>query len=160
MNSNEKRCQICKENDFKYKCPKCSIKYCSLACYKNSEMHIHKEEEEEDQVEKKGEQTNGGGGETENDKKQLKTESYRKIYDETLELQELLKYNTVKFHLAKIHKIMTTKVADLNDSSTAMTTEAKKQLAIEYLNTLRYGGIHYNEAIEEFCQQTLSKLET
>lgn len=156
MNANEKKCQICKENDFKYKCPKCSIKYCSLACYKNEDIHIHTEAN-------KIEETRGEPKDIDHENKSekvLKTEKYQELLNETPELQDLLQYNTVKFHLAKIHKIITTNVADLNDSSTPMTNEAKKQLAIDYLNTLRYGGIHYNEAIEEFCQQTLSKLET
>jgi len=29
------KCQICKDTESKYSCPKCLILYCSLACYKN-----------------------------------------------------------------------------------------------------------------------------
>ncbi|XP_050529292.1 zinc finger HIT domain-containing protein 3 [Daktulosphaira vitifoliae] len=29
------KCYICSKNESKYKCPKCSIKYCSVACYHN-----------------------------------------------------------------------------------------------------------------------------
>ncbi|XP_025408986.1 zinc finger HIT domain-containing protein 3 [Sipha flava] len=33
------KCDICKTNETKYKCPKCrSIKYCSVACYKNHSL--------------------------------------------------------------------------------------------------------------------------
>nr|CAG4650647.1 EOG090X0JQ4 [Sida crystallina] len=32
------KCEICSNNPFKYKCPTCLIKYCSLVCYK-----LHKE---------------------------------------------------------------------------------------------------------------------
>ncbi|ORX78061.1 hypothetical protein BCR32DRAFT_295236 [Anaeromyces robustus] len=32
--NNKKICQVCNENPPKYKCPKCLIPYCSLACYK------------------------------------------------------------------------------------------------------------------------------
>lgn len=155
--SSGKECQICKKDDFKYKCPKCGIKYCSLACYKNEELHIHKDAvttelktEQEDKTSAKDK--------TESSEIKFKTEKYQNIYDNSPEIRELLNYNTVKFHLAKVHKILTTTVADFNDSTTSMSSEAKKQLAIDYLNTLRYGGIHYNEALEEFCQLTVAKL--
>eukprot|EP00122_Pirum_gemmata_P018366 Pgem_evm1s17197 len=32
------KCGVCNEQEFKYKCPKCKLRYCSLACFK-----IHKE---------------------------------------------------------------------------------------------------------------------
>jgi len=31
---NDTSCGICNENTFKYKCPSCSIKYCSVVCFK------------------------------------------------------------------------------------------------------------------------------
>ncbi|CAI2381108.1 unnamed protein product [Moneuplotes crassus] len=38
------KCQICTENEFKYKCPKCAITYCSLVCYKTHQGNEeHKE---------------------------------------------------------------------------------------------------------------------
>ena len=35
----ENPCEICGKSESKYKCPKCSLSYCSLACYKNEEKH-------------------------------------------------------------------------------------------------------------------------
>ena len=32
--SSKKKCEVCAENESKYKCPKCKVVYCSLACYK------------------------------------------------------------------------------------------------------------------------------
>ncbi|MCQ2821127.1 MAG: zinc finger HIT domain-containing protein, partial [archaeon] len=29
------KCQICKQNEYKYVCPKCKVLYCSINCYKN-----------------------------------------------------------------------------------------------------------------------------
>ena len=29
----KKQCQVCKNHDFKYICPKCKVLYCSLNCY-------------------------------------------------------------------------------------------------------------------------------
>lgn len=89
----------------------------------------------------------------------LATASLDRIYEESPELKELLGYNTVKFHLAKVCRILATDVADTGDSCMNMSSDMSRQLAIDYLNTLRYGGIHYNEAIEEFCQIYLSKVE-
>jgi hypothetical protein len=28
-------CEVCESNKFKYSCPRCDIKYCSVDCYKN-----------------------------------------------------------------------------------------------------------------------------
>ena len=33
------KCQICLNYPFKYTCPKCSLKYCSLKCYQNPKLH-------------------------------------------------------------------------------------------------------------------------
>lgn len=32
------QCQVCDTNKQKYKCPKCSIMYCSLACFKGHQQ--------------------------------------------------------------------------------------------------------------------------
>ncbi|CAO1419264.1 unnamed protein product [Diamesa tonsa] len=37
-------CEICETSDFKYSCPRCSIKYCSLSCYQ-SQSHMQCTEE-------------------------------------------------------------------------------------------------------------------
>ncbi|SCV02091.1 LANO_0F15148g1_1 [Lachancea nothofagi CBS 11611] len=144
------KCQICSLELAKYKCPKCAIRYCSLACFKNSDKHVHDERTIEDKPAPKPVE--------EKPKKQLTTEQFNTVYQETPEIQELLGYNTVKFHLAKVHRILSTGGSPLGTSDAQMSTEAKQQLAVDYLNTLRYGGVHYNEAIEEFCQISLGKL--
>lgn len=134
---------ICNLEESNYKCPKCGVLYCSLVCYKNEAKHVHNVET---LVTKQSPKKT-------NSIKTLNNDKFRKVYEESPQLKELLRYNTVKFHLNKVYKIITAgNNGDLN-------TESKKQLASDYLNTLRYGGIHYNEAIEEFCQITLSKLK-
>ncbi|XP_050409013.1 zinc finger HIT domain-containing protein 3 [Patella vulgata] len=37
-----KKCEVCNENDFKYKCPQCRIKYCSVKCYKQHKAEVCK----------------------------------------------------------------------------------------------------------------------
>lgn len=148
------KCGICCENDAKYKCPKCGLRYCSLACYKDKSRHKDPVDPTDDKQKEEQKQNEDTTRSTE--RPQLVSSEWRKVYSETPEIQDLLKYNTVKFHLSKVHRILSSEVADPNESN--MNSEMKKQLAVDYLNTLRYGGIHYNEAIEEFCQISLSKL--
>lgn len=138
-------CGICQEKPAKYKCPKCSVKYCSLACYKDTERH-------KDDEAKTAETTVDA---TSKDVIEVEDQDLLQL---TPELKELLRYNTVKFHLGKVYRILKTDISDTSDPSFAMTTDMKRQLAIDYLNTLRYGGIHHNEAIEEFCEHALKLL--
>ncbi|CCF58095.1 hypothetical protein KAFR_0D04470 [Kazachstania africana CBS 2517] len=144
------KCGVCQKNDSKYKCPKCALNYCSLVCYKNENVHRHDQQEEANII-KNNEPKEVPKSEM-REEKTLKSPELDKIYAGTPELKELLKYNTVKFHLHKVYKILIS-----NDGN--LTTEMKNQLAIDYLNTLRFGGLHYNEAIEEFCEIFLQKLE-
>lgn len=153
------KCGICHEGDGKYKCPRCGVRYCSLKCYKDATKHIHEESEQpKASIEANAEVFNRDNfiDGTPVMKKTLKTKAFDDIYQNSAQLQELLKYNTVKFHLTKVYRILSSSVKD--GSSGKMNSELQKELAVNYLNTLRYGGIHYNEAIEEFCQILLDKL--
>ena len=150
------KCGICHESDGKYKCPKCSIRYCSLKCYKDTEKHIHKNVLEPQTETDPSSESNNNNSAIVTGRKSLKTRAFDEVYQNNVQLQELLKYNTVKFHLAKVYRILSTTVSD--GSSGNMSSDLQKELAVNYLNTLRYGGIHYNEAIEEFCQILLDKL--
>ena len=113
MKSEIIKCGICNEAESRYKCPKCGIRYCSLSCFKNEEKHKHIETatpEEKDNI--------GGASEGMKPSKVgmeravLKNDELNQIYQETPELQELLQYNTVKFHLAKVYKILNSNTTD------------------------------------------------
>lgn len=136
---NTEKCGICHEQAAKYRCPKCSVKYCSLACYKDTERH------------------NDDGQETGKQAPKPKLDEKKDEVKMELppEIRELLEYNTVKFHLAKVYRILKADAGDSRDPTSSMTNDMKRQLAIDYLNTLRVGGIHHNEAIEEFCEHSL-----
>ncbi|CAH8864507.1 unnamed protein product [Trichobilharzia szidati] len=41
INNNNRLCAICLENEFKYKCPKCEIKTCSLSCCNNHKSQFN-----------------------------------------------------------------------------------------------------------------------
>ncbi|CAF0917134.1 unnamed protein product [Brachionus calyciflorus] len=44
MNISKKKCELCAENESKYKCPQCLVLYCSLGCYKpHKEKCVKKE---------------------------------------------------------------------------------------------------------------------
>lgn len=146
-------CGICLENESKYKCPKCRIRYCSLTCYKNSEKHIH-----DDHLHNR-ENINTSINLVE-ESTPLKTAKFDEFYQKSDKLRGLLRHNTVKFHLNKVYRILTSDSTNIGNSDPHMTLSVKEQLAIDYLNTLRYGGIHYNEAIEEFCQLCLESLQS
>ncbi|CAR21914.1 Hit1p [Lachancea thermotolerans CBS 6340] len=148
------KCEICNQEPSKYKCPKCAVRYCSLSCFKDQEKHVHSEKE----AEEKKHVSDSEGPEAKSDTGRLPTEQFDELYQNTKEIQELLSYNTVKFHLAKVYRILNIGVGALGSSDTQTSAEVKQQLAVDYLNTLRYGGVHYNEAIEEFCQVSLAKL--
>lgn len=149
------KCEICNDQESKYKCPKCGIRYCSIACYKNEEKHKHDEIVKKD--EPKIEETEQPVKKTTREIK-LQSPEFDKAYHQSDKLQELLQYNTVKFHLAKVYRILNTGIGATGSADAQMSTEMKQKLAIDYLNTLRYGGIHYNEAIEEFCVLCLDSL--
>ena len=156
------KCEICQLEEAKYKCPVCSMRYCSLKCYKDTEKHKHsdKVKKEEASSQSKSE-TSPTSTEDLDTTIKLRSTEMDNIYQGSPQLQELLQYNTVKFHLAKVYRILTSSTSNNNNSgdSGISSNDMKKQLAVEYLNTLRYGGVHYNEAIEEFCQIFLEKLE-
>lgn len=148
------KCEVCEINTAKYKCPKCSVSYCTLACYKAIKNHPHVTEESFVGKSATSDAKNGSVV----GKPRLASDALNEIYQTSPELQDLLRYNTVKFHLSKVYKILKTSAADVGDKSSAMTKDSRRELASNYLNTLRYGGVHFNEAIEEFCQYSLQKL--
>lgn len=156
------KCEICQLEEAKYKCPVCSMRYCSLKCYKDTEKHKHSDEVKKEEASSQSKsETSPTSTEDLDTTIKLRSTEMDNIYQGSPQLQELLQYNTVKFHLAKVYRILTSSTSNNNNSgdSGISSNDMKKQLAVEYLNTLRYGGVHYNEAIEEFCQIFLEKLE-
>ncbi|KAL6939710.1 hypothetical protein ACO0RG_003555 [Hanseniaspora osmophila] len=160
-------CEVCQEEPSKYKCPICQLKYGSLACYKTHQK-THANEatlpEPEKQCEKKTtalkdtkmeDQSEMESSSNQLIHEKLHTSIYQNLLDHNKIIQELLSYNAVKYHLHKVYKILT---IPEGASNTVQSTEQKEQMAVDYLNTLRTGGNHYNEAVEEFCQVVLSNL--
>lgn len=147
------KCEVCFENPSQYKCPKCLKRYCSSACYNDKVKHIH------NNIEPKLANKALDVESVADEKLESKMLHIEKILDENPKLKGLLKHNTVKYHLHKVYRILTTSNGAIGTNNNALTNEEKGQLAVDYINTLRYGGIDYNEAIEEFCEACMELVQ-
>ncbi|KAL4495081.1 hypothetical protein ABPG72_015781 [Tetrahymena utriculariae] len=45
-----KLCLVCSQNKYKYKCPKCSVQYCGLGCFKTHKCEDYKKQNEQIQT--------------------------------------------------------------------------------------------------------------
>ncbi|KAI5965712.1 HIT1 [Candida pseudojiufengensis] len=134
-------CEICKLQESKYKCPKCKLPYCSIACYK-SELHQH----EEIKIDQKQEE------QTQESKEEISRPSEESKFDKILsdpQIQYYLKQQSLQFHLLSILTIL--KDGFINN----LNTDQKIEVMNLKLNDLRKGGIEENELIEEFVQRVL-----
>ncbi|CAI5759469.1 unnamed protein product [Candida verbasci] len=131
-------CQICNTNESKYKCPKCNIPYCSLACYK-SESH-----KEPEQIEK-----------PKSNKIEIASDiNSNSKFDKFLKdskIQYLLNEPVLQFHLLTLVKILNDDQG--NFVSKGLNHDQKLDVLNLKLQDLRAGGVEENEAIEEFVQR-------
>ena len=137
-------CGICQVEQSKYKCPKCSIAYCSLTCYK-SEIHTH------DNLPTVTDTT------SQPPQQQQQTTTTPPGDDRFLKLLQddqikyLLNQPSLQFHLLSIIKILIDPTFTPKNSN----IEQKLDIANLKLNDLRIGGIEQNELVEEFVQRCL-----
>ncbi|KAI3402755.2 hypothetical protein KGF56_004429 [Candida oxycetoniae] len=140
----------------KYKCPKCKLPYCSLACYK-SHSDKHNEEIAND---------NSGSGASSSNKNNNKNislidkqdfPSTGSKFDKFLEdekIRYLLKQPVLQFQLLSIITILQEGfIKNLN-------REQKLEVMNLKLSDLRIGGIEENELVEEFVERVLQLNET
>lgn len=137
------QCRVCNGAEAKYKCPTCSLVYCSLICFKDV-RHSH------DEVSKAPPTI---AEEKKNDKdehKQQHEDKYTTLFKNE-RLQYLLKFKALQIHLYSIFQI-------LNDAR--LTQDNKMDLANEKLNSLRIAGAQENELVEEFCGVVIDILQS
>lgn len=132
-------CGICNANESKYKCPKCSVNYCSIGCFKGA-GHTHERIEEKENAEHEN-------------KVVLLTDEPASKFDKLIkdsEIQSMLKYKSLQFHLSVILKI-------INDASITGESmlENRKEIANLKLTNLRSGGLEQNELVEDFVERVL-----
>ncbi|RCK58971.1 Protein HIT1 [Candida viswanathii] len=139
-------CGICETQESKYKCPKCSIAYCSIACYKSPD-HSH--------------ENITTTTPTTTTKPELKIpnvqehDKFGRILQD-IEIRYFLKEPSLQIHLLTIIKI-------LNDPSFTqknLTIEQKQDVANLKINDLRTGGVEENKLVEEFIQRVLYLIYT
>ncbi|RLP64721.1 hypothetical protein L150_03475 [Candida albicans Ca529L] len=145
-------CGICQVEQSKYKCPKCSIAYCSLTCYK-SESHTHDnlptvtdttsqpppQQQQQSQQQQQQTTTTTPGD-----------DRFSKLLQDD-QIKYLLNQPSLQFHLLSIIKILIDPTFTPKNSN----IEQKLDIANLKLNDLRIGGIEQNELVEEFVQRCL-----
>ncbi|KAL1572192.1 hypothetical protein MEW_03444 [Candida albicans P60002] len=143
-------CGICQVEQSKYKCPKCSIAYCSLTCYK-SEIHTHDylptvtdTTSQPPQQQQQQQQTTTTTTTTPGD------DRFSKLLQDD-QIKYLLNQPSLQFHLLSIIKILIDPTFTPKNSN----IEQKLDIANLKLNDLRIGGIEQNELVEEFVQRCL-----
>lgn len=129
-------CTICKQQPAKYKCPTCSIDYCSLGCYKSKD-HTHVPQAEVEKVT------------TTNSVDKSEINPLERIMND-LQIQSMLKYKALQIHLNSIIQIL--KDVSLTNEYQAST---RREIANMKLCNLRVGGVEENELVEDFIQRIL-----
>ena len=132
-------CGICQVEQSKYKCPKCSIAYCSLTCYK-SEIHTHDYLPTSQPPQQQQQTTTTTPGD----------DRFLKLLQDD-QIKYLLNQPSLQFHLLSIIKILIDPTFTPKNSN----IEQKLDIANLKLNDLRIGGIEQNELVEEFVQRCL-----
>ncbi|KAK9458893.1 protein HIT1, partial [Lipomyces oligophaga] len=138
-------CGICREASSNYKCPTCSVRYCSIKCYKD-ERHSH------------------SSAVNENPQTQLQTEHLFEVNKPSLDnsttlqseltdpvLSSMLSSSTLQHHLFTVYQI-------LQDQSLSgeSTSEGRRNVALKKLRELRAGGLEENQEVEDFVQKLMS----
>lgn len=162
-------CLVCNNSQAaKYKCPRCYIPYCSLACGK-----AHKESCSDKGPSTDGPASGAAGGQTtlvakvgENEQKDTATsgpvaaaaaedddgdedQDLDPFYESVLEddsVSKLVQYRAVQEHLKTVFGILTDPKI-----SGEWTREGRRAAALRKLTELRFGGMEANEVVEEFC---------
>lgn len=81
-----------------------------------------------------------------------------KVLLENPNIQELLKYNTVKYHLNKIYQLLELDYKSIQEDTITSQGDLDDFVA-RYLSCFRRNGVYRNEAIEEFAILVLKELE-
>lgn len=138
-------CGICSENQAKYKCPKCIVEYCSLACFK-SEKHSH------DAVPESAKPPSPKPADTTAvsiNESQMPQSIFEKIAEDPI-IRSLLQYKSLQIHLSILLKLLLDSLLTREP-----IYENRKEIVNMRLCDLRIGGPEENELVEEFVQRVL-----
>lgn len=146
------KCQICTENESKYKCPTCMINYCGLVCYK-SESHKHDETRTEPELTIDDEIISDEINHSDLSNTSFSTaqiQLFTKIIEDDI-IKQFLQEDTLQFHLSVLIKILHN---HNNIIEPKAVNDTRMVMNLKLLN-LRLGGIEENELVEEFVQRIL-----
>lgn len=145
-------CSICSVNQAKYKCPKCSVEYCSLPCFKNP-LHNHSEPTEESNPTAKQEALEELGQSQKPAEETTRDEIFARIAQDPV-IQSLLKYKALQVHLSVLVKLVSDSLITKEPLA-----ENRREIANLRLCELRIGGSEENELVEEFVDRFLHLME-
>lgn len=137
-------CGICLESESKYKCPKCTIAYCSLLCYK-SEIHKAKDEKIDNSKEAF---TTESGDTTKTidssviDNSEIKLPPIIQLLINNQKFKQYMQSPTLQIHLKTILSILQ-EVSLTNE----YTSEGRKEVAVKFM-----GDLSNNEEVDDFFE--------
>lgn len=134
-------CSICHKAQAKYKCPKCSIEYCSLPCFKDP-AHDHE-----------GIATTKDHGPSSLAPAPVPLPLTPTLYESVAAdpvIKSLLGYKSLQVHLAVVLRLL----SDSRITSEPLA-ENRREIANLRLCELRTNGAHENVLVEEFVQRVL-----
>ncbi len=143
-------CKICNLVQAKYKCPKCSIQYCSSVCYKSASHALIDEAYDNNHNSTRDHDEPKVASPT---KPEKLVDSKQRLYEviaEDEQIKSLLKLKALQFHLSTIIQILGDERLT-NDP----TMEGRCDIAKKKLCNLRSGGFEENELVEEFVHRVL-----
>lgn len=150
------QCQVCGIQEARYKCPKCYVPYCTLACFK-SPLHSHDGRESSPPSAPPApgvglsisHDSLSGSSDNEASKTTASHLLLQKIAEDR-QIKAMLAYKSLRAHLSVLLKLM------LDSSITKEPIfDNRKEIANMRLCELRMGGAEENELVEEFVQRVV-----
>lgn len=141
-------CEVCNNQQSKYKCPKCGISYCSLVCYKSD---THQERDLQLQLDLQAapqlEAPQLEAAQLQQLQAAQKPTDKEAKYEQILQnpqMQQLLQIDALQVHLSAMIKLLE-----------SLPAAERRQLLAVRLNDLRQDGAEENILVEEFVQTFL-----
>lgn len=140
-------CKICTQQPAKYKCTKCYIEYCSVACFKQHKPVHEGEREGESEREREAVQKKETvqNQQPPADSKSSNKDIFQSIIDDSL-MQQYLRQTPLQINLSILVKLY----QSVSDGEYLVNLK---------LMDLRKNGVEENELIEEFIQVFLALYE-
>ncbi|KAK6203460.1 protein required for growth at high temperature [Scheffersomyces amazonensis] len=151
-------CGVCNINPAKYKCPQCSIPYCSLICFKSeSHQSNHKQTNQGNSISDKKNEIPISLNQSKHTEPEIVTDNSE--FDEVLQdpiIQAMLQEKSLQFHLLTLIKLLKSPQELKLNNEIISNNDNRLSIMNHKLNDLRVGGIEENSLVEEFIQRVLT----